>query len=333
MSKGGDTVNTNYEDLLKKQWEDLRVIQEKILRLDPENPSQELLEALYLELGRALNEISALKTKQEEMEQCLKENKQLQKEKEALQEDIDEVQEKKQHLLSLLKFRDFESVQLIEDLTQLTEWMGQVEKNFKLFLKSRSWRLGSTIVGTANRLRFKKKKQLSADQILNIFSDFKEWQKRSLEADQEAIEIPTVDEDYELLTEWLRKLTKKTGLLLKSRRWKLVSFLGKYVFGPLGKGKKPRQIKKINAILSDFENMSLKNKKDDITTLCRKIESYEHHYRSLINSERWKISDAVISTANLFLFRKQEKLATTAIEDILAQFRKWRYENKEKYNL
>lgn len=324
MSRGGNAVNTNYEVLLEKQLENLEAIQKKIDQLQPGNPSQELLEAVYLELGRALNQISEIKTRQEESEQNLEKKKSFQQEEEIRQQEQERYREEKEHLLALIKFRDFENVHLKKDLSQLSGWMRSLRKNTRALLKSRGWKLGSALAGTVNRLRFKQNKQVSAKQIMQVLSEFEEWEKQSLKLHQQEKASSTVDADYDLLVTWLENLKVKTGLLLRSRRWKLVNLLGSLALGPLGRGKTPQQVKRIEHILTKFENLSLKNKKEDVTTLSSWIEDYERNYWSLVNSKRWKISDKIFSSINLILSRKQDNLATVAIEDILARFQEWK---------
>ncbi len=338
MERSGGLIYKDYEMLLKKHLDNMGVIQDKLKQIDADDPAYEMIEALYLELGHTLDEIAKLYKLIEEKEQQAETIEELKEEKEQQAETIEELKEKKedaqllvkryredkQHLVALLEFRDNENEQLREEVNRLTRWMETLQRNFKVILSSWRWRLGGIMVKLAGFLLFRKTKPVNANQMLQIFNSFENKKNKAFVKVQDHSEIArTNDQDIYLLKGWLNELHKKTNRLLQSRRWKFMHTLGNLVPFSKYRSKMPKQVCKMKAVFAEFESW-IPGKEDDLQKLGNWIEQYEKHYQSLLRSKRWRISDKFFSLVNLLLFRRQEKLATKVIDQVLAQYHKWR---------
>ena len=58
-------MDANPTLLLEKQAEDLKIIRDKLVQFEQKNTGQEIVDAIYLELGRALHGIAELREQQQ----------------------------------------------------------------------------------------------------------------------------------------------------------------------------------------------------------------------------------------------------------------------------
>jgi|GEM_PF-4031375 len=316
MEKGKNADLTVYRERLDKQLENLEALNRKLQELDPENPSRDMVDALYLELGRAFEEIASLNRCLAEVEKG--------EESEQRQREIKELAEKKEHLLRLLKFRDYENEKLREDYTRLEGWIKRLQKDHRQLVNSSSWKLGKALVSLFNKLRLKRQKHDAAKQIDKIFEEFESFKVKSRPLPKAEVSSAETSGEVKQLSRWLEKLQQKMQLLRQSRRWKLAEVLGIFIPGGPAKGRIPAQLRRIEEIFSAYSQWTPQEPAKDLDQLKRWLEKFERNYRALMNSKRWKLADKIFSSVNAILSRSQEKLPTKEIEKILTEFKRWR---------
>ena len=324
------TANEDHLKLLDDQLKSLEVIHKKILQMETEDPSLDILETLYVELGKVYQEISKVATKQEEKDHLLDEVQQLLIEKENSLKELNHYRDKKEHLIKLLKFREHENELLRKDRDKLVLWMRKLRNGYKAILDSNSWKIGSAIVRVANKIRFKSINNITLKRMDKTFEEFEHMNQKSNELDREE-SLDVIASDLGQLSKWLNQLRSNMKKLLASRRWKFTQFIGHFVLSLIGKSKTPRQIKSINKIFTEYETESFGDKLERTKRLKAWIEDFEYHYRILINSKRWKASNKLFTFLNTILLGKQQRLVTYEIEDILKQFNKWK-QNRTRHD-
>ncbi len=60
-----------------------------------------------------------------------------------------------------------------DDIRQLRQWMGRLNKDYNLLMKSSRWKIGNTVVRPVEVLLFRLKRDMAADRIQRIFQDYR----------------------------------------------------------------------------------------------------------------------------------------------------------------
>lgn len=134
--------------------------------------------------------------------------------------------------------------------------MERLEKDFKAVMRSRSWRIGNSIVNFLARLLQRKRTLTSVDRMQRIFNEFQEWKQT---VDTGAMTLM----DIERLKRWMEALDKKFQALFASRRWKL----GRSLSAPVRifrRPEKPGVVDRVNAVFKKY-NVGIRHGKKTLS--------------------------------------------------------------------
>ncbi len=260
----------------------------------------------------------------EEKEAQQKEVERQRKEKEAQQKEVERYREEKDNLVSLLQFRDFENIELQKNLKRLSCWLDILHKDISVLLSSRRWKVGNTIVNLAYKLTFRKERDAKISRIEDVISQFEVWKENSKNITPKEKGLSKQNQDIKKLACWMNQLQKHIPHLLISRRMKAGNLVVNALLTPLGRGKNPIQFTNIENIFNDYNNLHPRHSEKDIKDLSKLIANLETNYVSLINSRRWKVGHFIVSSLNLLLLRNKKNVVAEAIEEIFADFNKWK---------
>ncbi len=141
-----------------------------------EKACQEMMEAVFLEVGRCsekLNELrQEVKEKGREQDQGLHHVLQ---EINSLQDQVQRQLEEKEHFTALLRYRDAELEQLRDENQKITFWMEEMEKATSVLLNSARWKMGNRLGELKQRLLFRPKDPLPSDLLLSIMQEYRQW--------------------------------------------------------------------------------------------------------------------------------------------------------------
>ncbi len=206
-------------------------------------------------------------------------------------------------------------------------YISQLNDAYKGLVSSHRWRIGNSVVNILNYLRFKRNEPTGADRMLIIFKNFLEYHQNkrtdTLRGDRR------IPEDVVQLNMIIDKLIKNVGLLAQTNRWKV----GKLTLSiPLlfkNDSSESSVLVRIDQIKTRYLrwNPQPEHKAWDIEELCELIEDLAECYQALVNSNKWKTGDFIVSTLNRWIIKKPENRLTDLIE---IEFEKY---NQLKENL
>ncbi len=148
--------------LLKSQEADLKAILAKVKSLDQEQNFYEMIEAIYLEVGR----LADSKTEMIHLSNLLSQSN----ESERLKEERD-------HLCNLLSHRDLEIDGLRRDIHLLKNLIMNLHEGVNALLHSKRWKVGSLFGMLTNILLLRRREAIGVEYLEKVFCEFQQWEK------------------------------------------------------------------------------------------------------------------------------------------------------------
>ncbi len=186
---------------------------ENIVKANKDNALNELIEALYLEFGRANQMIhdihksffpvnkQSLSKDLEKLKEAVPEQSMIDKEfanlrevinnkfklhetLQAKQEENDLLQEKNDHIKSLLDFRDNENNNLRQeikkkdkDIEYLMSVLDDLNNRTRKFFKSKRWKVVHILVELQRKILMRPKKRMNKDKIQEVYRNYNTWKE------------------------------------------------------------------------------------------------------------------------------------------------------------
>ncbi len=169
-------------ELLELQATDLKAILTKIEALDRKNAIYEMVEAIYLEIGRLARqqriEFEKLCQKEKEREEELEELKHGQHD---MQEEIERLIDERAHLQGLLGHRDLEIRNYIHEndgyrreVQQLNHEIENLQKGVIDLLQSNRWKVGSFFGRVKSIILLRPREAAVSEYIEKVYNDYKQ---------------------------------------------------------------------------------------------------------------------------------------------------------------
>jgi len=134
-----------------------------------QNHSQLIIETLNNDLNQKNFQIAklwdALNREQEEKQSVT----------EALQKENTSFQQEKDHLVTLLQFRDYENRNLRYAVRNLIRWNEKLDQGIRALLQSKRWMIGNTLGELFRKIFFRPKKPMPADYLEETLSKYNKW--------------------------------------------------------------------------------------------------------------------------------------------------------------
>ncbi|MFO7803436.1 MAG: hypothetical protein R6V55_14190 [Desulfovermiculus sp.] len=129
----------------------------------------------------------------------------------------------------------------------IVKWMEQLSKSFQAVLRSRRWRVGSSLISLFSRVLGRTSRPTSVLRMQKIFDDFQSWKQYRFAGS-------LTRQEMRQLKNWMDQLEKDFHALLVSRRWRL----GCALAWPLGllyrKSGKTSALEKMDKIFEDYRS-------------------------------------------------------------------------------
>ena len=210
---------------------------------------------------------------------------------------------------------------------QLRHGIQHLHRDFNKLLASRRWKVGNALGGMTAKVLRRSDRKTAADRMMETLDKLDRPDKKlgtSVQKTRGPAETRVFD--GRRMIKDTDRLRKDFQALLRSRRWKMGSALGKATGAVLFRSGKATAADRIQKIFTEFEEWRqdielrfLGSK--DILKLQRWINRLDRDFHSLLRSRRWKMGNKLGNAAGYIFRRPGKPGAADRMDKILEKYR------------